>query len=582
MNKYKMLHWRHPLSMTVRLMILFSIFILAFPISVRADNTTLTPNSSSYDYSDSMSISPSDVNADDPNYDLYVVPDTYDENIYQRFNFTFPSTTDPITAFELVFIYYGKKVRAKIELVIDDVVEAEIALPDAGNGEEVISQIDLLQWHEITSADLSTLEFRFLAEKKSGNGQTAQSDFVKLYISWGGQEPTPPPGNASGSVAVDGRLKLSEEPYSYYKRITHPQTPGDLYFYHDTTGGMCYYLLEVDLDFNDNVFSDSQTYLNGAGWNGGHGFGDLEESDNAQFTISDSGSTLYDFYLGYLGDDGSNWISGLGDVEGSITTDACAAITLTTALTSTTSLEWNLENTIYANNNSMDIPPGSDTWDSPALDYNYTNGLSDYWEFRMIYELGFPDDCGCGDADVADAHNSPSKHEQFDAPWASIGDYVWHDEDKDGLQDTGEYGLEGIVVQLYKETSGTYDLIRTSETDSRGWYEFNYLDGGDYGTGINYYVDVAEGSLPTGYSQTQITTQNRSNPPPDGDRFIVNLEPGDAYREADFGYADPPTAVTLVSFTARPSRGTRHFWPWLVSLTALAAGGCFWVKQRLR
>jgi hypothetical protein len=92
--------------------------------------------------------------------------------------------------------------------------------------------------------------------------------------------------------------------------------------------------------------------------------------------------------------------------------------------------------------------------------------------------------------------------------------------------------LEGIVVQLYKETSGTYDLIRTSETDSRGWYEFNYLDGGDYGTGINYYVDVAEGSLPTGYSQTQITTQNRSNPPPDGDRFIVNLEPGDAYRQA--------------------------------------------------
>jgi hypothetical protein len=30
----------------------------------------------------------------------------------------------------------------------------------------------------------------------------------------------------------------------------------------------------------------------------------------------------------------------------------------------------------------------------------------------------------------------------------------------------------------------------------------NLLDGGDYGTGINYCMDVAEGSLPTGYSQT--------------------------------------------------------------------------------
>jgi len=314
--------------MTVRLMIFVSICILVLPISVRADNTTLTPNSSSYDTSDSTSISPSDVNADDTNYDPYVVPDTYDESIYQRFNFTFPSTTDPITSFELVYIYYGNKVGAKIELVIGGVVEAEIDLPDAGNGEEVISQIDLLQWHEITSVDLSTLEIRFLAEKKSGSDQTAQTDFVKLYVGWGTQIPTPPPGNATGSVAVDGRLKLSEEPYSYYKRIAHPQTPGDLYFYHDTTGRMCYYLLEVDRDFNDNVFSDSQTYLSGAGWNGGHGFGDLEESDNAQFTISDLGSTLYDFYLGYLGDDGSNWISGLGDVEGSVATDACAAIDL--------------------------------------------------------------------------------------------------------------------------------------------------------------------------------------------------------------------------------------------------------------
>jgi hypothetical protein len=346
---------------------------------------------------------------------------------------------------------------------------------------------------------------------------------------------------------------------------------------------MCYYLLEVDRDFNNNVFSDSQTYLQEDGWSGGHTFGDLEESDNAQFTILDSGSTLYDFHLGYLGDDGSNWLSGLGDVEGSLVTDACPLIDLATTLTSTTSLEWDLENTIYASNNGMDVPPGSDTWDSPALDYNYTNGLGDYWEFRMIYELGFPDDCGCGDADVANAHNSPSKHEQFQPPWASIGDYVWDDADEDGLQDTGEYGLEGIVVHLYKETapgSGTYELIKTTETDSRGWYQFNYLDGGDYGTGINYYVDVAEGSLPTGFSQTKITSQNRPNPgnghdPPDNQPFIVNLEPGDAYREADFGYDPPPTAVTLAHFTAKASQGAFSFWPWLglAGLLVLAMGG---------
>ena len=32
---------------------------------------------------------------------------------------------------------------------------------------------------------------------------------------------------------------------------------------------------------------------------------------------------------------------------------------------------------------------------------------------------------------------------------ASIGDYVWYDEDNDGIQDVGEHGLLDITVKLY-------------------------------------------------------------------------------------------------------------------------------------
>ena len=60
---------------------------------------------------------------------------------------------------------------------------------------------------------------------------------------------------------------------------------------------------------------------------------------------------------------------------------------------------------------------------------------------------------------------------------ASIGDYVWLDENGDGIQDAGENGLGGITVELL-DASGT--VVATTVTDNTGFYTFTDINPGDY------------------------------------------------------------------------------------------------------
>ena len=67
----------------------------------------------------------------------------------------------------------------------------------------------------------------------------------------------------------------------------------------------------------------------------------------------------------------------------------------------------------------------------------------------------------------------------YNAPGTSgITGLVWNDNDGDGSQDTGETGISGVHVQLYRETSGVgFDpavdtLVDTDTTDSGGYYKF--------------------------------------------------------------------------------------------------------------
>jgi choice-of-anchor A domain-containing protein/uncharacterized repeat protein (TIGR01451 family) len=59
----------------------------------------------------------------------------------------------------------------------------------------------------------------------------------------------------------------------------------------------------------------------------------------------------------------------------------------------------------------------------------------------------------------------------------SIGDFVWHDNNVNGIQDTNEVGIEGVLVQLLDNQN---NVIKTTITSNTGFYQFAELPNDTY------------------------------------------------------------------------------------------------------
>lgn len=80
----------------------------------------------------------------------------------------------------------------------------------------------------------------------------------------------------------------------------------------------------------------------------------------------------------------------------------------------------------------------------------------------------------------------------------SLGDFVWKDENENGVQDNGEPGILKITVELYKTGAGA-NPIKTTQTDVDGYYLFDQLEIGEY------KIRFVKSSFPAG---TTLTTAN--------------------------------------------------------------------------
>lgn len=60
---------------------------------------------------------------------------------------------------------------------------------------------------------------------------------------------------------------------------------------------------------------------------------------------------------------------------------------------------------------------------------------------------------------------------------ASLGDFVWNDLNRNGIQDAGEPGVSGVTVKLYSCAGA---LLATTQTSSNGGYTFSQLSPGSY------------------------------------------------------------------------------------------------------
>nr|WP_241427145.1 SdrD B-like domain-containing protein [Macrococcus armenti] len=100
-----------------------------------------------------------------------------------------------------------------------------------------------------------------------------------------------------------------------------------------------------------------------------------------------------------------------------------------------------------------------------------------------------------------------------ETPVYDLGDKVWFDEDKDGIQDANESGIEGVTVTLTKPDGTTV----TTTTDANGNYIFEDLPNGDY---------VVTFETPDGYNGP--TVINTGDDALDSDGQVVNVTIQDA------------------------------------------------------
>lgn len=112
---------------------------------------------------------------------------------------------------------------------------------------------------------------------------------------------------------------------------------------------------------------------------------------------------------------------------------------------------------------------------------------------------------------------------------ARVGDFVWYDSNRDGLQTAGEPGLAGINVQLWD--AGHSQQLAATVSDGRGFYEFAGLPAGEY---------VLEFSASGGYARSPRQTGNDrdkdSDPAAATGLATVNLVAGQQAGNIDAGF----------------------------------------------
>ncbi|WP_214535816.1 SdrD B-like domain-containing protein [Staphylococcus pseudintermedius] len=120
---------------------------------------------------------------------------------------------------------------------------------------------------------------------------------------------------------------------------------------------------------------------------------------------------------------------------------------------------------------------------------------------------------------------------QTETPTHNVGDKVWEDLNKDGIQDQNEPGIANVKVTL-KDADG--NVVDTRTTDANGNYLFENVKEGDY---------TIEFETPEGYTPT-VTGQGTSDNDSNGTSTKVTVKDGDDLT-IDSGFTqvtpEPPT-----------------------------------------
>jgi protocatechuate 3,4-dioxygenase beta subunit len=119
---------------------------------------------------------------------------------------------------------------------------------------------------------------------------------------------------------------------------------------------------------------------------------------------------------------------------------------------------------------------------------------------------------------------------------AVVGNYVWYDEDADGIQDATEAPIPGVLVTLYDNTNTP---VSSAVTDANGGYLFTNVTPGNYVIGFSGYP----GSLvPTSKGSNASADDDSNIDPNTGLTDVFTVTPGSSNLTLDAGYKANPVA----------------------------------------
>ncbi len=154
------------------------------------------------------------------------------------------------------------------------------------------------------------------------------------------------------------------------------------------------------------------------------------------------------------------------------------------------------------------------------------------------------------DTEDSDTSNNSDTEDTTVIRHASIGDFVWHDlyhsqtHEVDGIQDTGEPGIAGVVMELY---DSSHAPVATTTTDTNGHYTFTGVIPG------NYTVKVADsnfagGGVLAGWYASPQNAGSDDTVDSDGDESnheaSVTLSSGEDDQDVDFGFYRTGVSLT--------------------------------------
>ncbi|MGB5177060.1 MAG: SdrD B-like domain-containing protein, partial [Thermoanaerobaculia bacterium] len=198
---------------------------------------------------------------------------------------------------------------------------------------------------------------------------------------------------------------------------------------------------------------------------------------------------------------------------------------------------------------------------SGVPDGDYTVSLSDIDGVLVGLPQSYdPDEAGVcttcdkqGSVSVSGGVSTPADVDFGFAPsggTGTIGDFVWHDADGDGVQDPGESGIQGVTLELWLDvngdgviTPGLDNLVRNAVTDQNGEYQFSSLPDEDYVVRVTDTAGVVSAFVQTGDPDEAGTCTVC-----DG-QGVLSLAGGSGDFGQDFGYAAPAGQAYVISGT---------------------------------